>query len=84
MTNTPGSYEADNPEVTPQALDKAFGFITALNNFNWRTDYIKFWKVLDYTPDDWAESEYKQFQELINYLGRFDKEAIALMIEVGK
>lgn len=84
MTETPGSYETDQPEVTPEALDKAESFITALNNFNWRTDYIKFCEVLGYTPDDWAESKYQQFQELINYLGCFDKEAIAKMIEAGK
>lgn len=31
MTKTPGSYEIDKPEISPEALEAAENFTTALN-----------------------------------------------------
>ena len=79
-----GAYETEKPEISPEALLTAENFTTALNNFNWRADYLKFCEVLGFTPDNYAEEKYQQFRELVSYLDCFDKEAIAKMIEAGK
>lgn len=84
MTETPGSYKTDKPEISPEALEAAENFATALNNFNWRTDYLNFCEVLGLTPGNYAEEKYQQFRELVSYLDCFDKEAIAKMLEAGK
>lgn len=84
MTETLEANEADKPELSPEALEIAENFTTALNNFNWRADYLKFCEVLGFTPDNYAEEKYQQFRELVSYLGCFDKEAIAKMLEFGK
>ena len=79
-----GAYETEKPEVSLETLEAVESFTTALNNFNWRADYLKFCEVLGFTPDSYAEEKYQQFRELVSYLDCFDKEAIAKMIEAGK
>ena len=71
-----GAYQTEKPEVSPEALKAAESFTTALNNFHWRADYLKFCEVLGFTPDSYAEEKYQQFRELVSYLDCFDKEAI--------
>lgn len=84
MTNALEANEADKPEPSSEALEIVESFTTALNNFNWRTDYLKFCEVLGFTPDSYAEEKYQQFRELVSYLDCFDKEAIAKMLEAGQ
>lgn len=84
MTETPVSHETEEPEVSLEALQTVESFTTALNNFNWRSDYLRFCEVLGFTPDSYAEEKYQQFRELVSYLDCFDKEAIAKMIEAGQ
>ena len=85
MTKALGeAYESEKSEVSPETLETVESFTAALNNFNWRTDYLKFCEVLGLTPDSYAEEKYQQFRELVSYLDCFDKEAIAKMIEAGK
>jgi len=84
MTETPVSHETEEPKVSPEALQTSESFTTALNNFNWRSDYLRFCEVLGFTPDSYAEEKYQQFRELVSYLDCFDKDAIAKMIEAGK
>ncbi|HYW21800.1 MAG TPA: hypothetical protein VE956_21325 [Nodularia sp. (in: cyanobacteria)] len=79
-----GTYKTDKPEISPEALLIAENFTTAINNFNWRTDYLKFCEVLGFIPDSYAEEKYQQFRELVSYLDCFDKEAIAKMLEAGQ
>ncbi|MDZ8186571.1 MAG: hypothetical protein RMX96_17195 [Nostoc sp. ChiSLP02] len=79
-----GTYQGQKPEISPEALETAESFTTALNNFHWRADYLKFCEVLGFTPDTYAEEKYQQFRELVSYLDCFDKEAIAKMLEAGK
>lgn len=79
-----GAYETEKLKVSPEALETAESFTTALNNFHWRADYLRFCEVLGFTPDNYAEEKYQQFRELVSYLDCFDKEAIAKMIEAGK
>lgn len=85
MTESLGeAYESEKSEVSPEALKAAENFTTALNNFHWRADYLRFCEVLGFTPDSYAEEKYQQFRELVSYLDCFDKEAIAKMIEAGQ
>lgn len=84
MNETLATHDAEKPELSSEALEIAESFITALNSFNWRADYLKFCEVLGFTPDSYAEEKYQQFRELVSYLDCFDKEAIAKMIEAGK
>ena len=84
MTETPATHATEKPEISPEALLTAENFTIALNNFNWRADYLKFCEVLGFTPDSYAEEKYQQFRELVSYLDCFDFEAIAKMIEAGK
>lgn len=78
MTEALGeAYEVEKSEVSPEALKAAENFTNALNNFNWRSDYLRFCEVLGFTPDSYAEEKYQQFRELVSYLDCFDKEAMA-------
>jgi hypothetical protein len=58
-------------------------FVTAINSFHWKTDYFKFCEVLGFTPDNYAEEKYSQFQELISNLNQFDVDLLTKMIEEG-
>jgi hypothetical protein len=71
-------------EISAESLKMAESFATAINNLYQRVDYLRFCEILGYTPDDWAEGRYQQFQELVSYLDCFDKEEIAKMLEAGK
>ncbi|WP_231510578.1 hypothetical protein [Fischerella sp. PCC 9605] len=59
-------------------------FTTQLNNFHLLADYLKFCEVLGFTPDDYAEEKYRQFQELVSALNQFDVESLAKMLEASK
>ncbi|RCJ16883.1 hypothetical protein A6S26_32540 [Nostoc sp. ATCC 43529] len=71
-------------EISAESLEMAESFATAINTLYQRVDYLRFCEILGYTPDDWAEGRYQQFQELVSYLDCFDKEEIAKMLEAGK
>jgi hypothetical protein len=58
-------------------------FVTALNTCHWKIDYFKFCEVLGLTPDDYAEQQYSQFQELISNINNFDVESLAVLISFG-
>jgi hypothetical protein len=76
------TYQQSNPGL--ESLKIAETFKNLSGNFHWRADYLKFCEVLGYTPDEWAENKYRQFQELIEALNQFDAESLAKMLDAGK
>jgi len=88
MSETPGQYNKSDGTPLSQSVSSAerttLDFVTAINSFHWKTDYFKFCETLGFTPDDYAEGKYSQFQELINYLNQFDSETLTKMIEEGE
>ncbi len=87
MSETPGQYNNSDgtpfKQSVPSAERTTLDFVTAINSFHWKTDYFKFCQVLGFTPDDYAEEKYSQFQELISNLNQFDSEMLTKMIEEG-
>lgn len=71
------------PERTSTAEQITLDFVTAINSFQWKADYLKFCEVLELPPNDYAEEKYSQFQELISYLNQFDPETLSKIIEAG-
>ncbi|MBD2730923.1 hypothetical protein H6G96_32550 [Nostoc sp. FACHB-892] len=84
MSETPGSYKTEKPEISPEALQTVEAFATGLTNFHWRSDYLKFCEVLGLEPSDYAEEKYQQMHELISFLKCFDYESLAKMLESGR
>ena len=87
MSETPGQYNRSDGTPLNQSVSSAerttLDFVTAINSFHWRCDYFKFCEVLGFTPDNYAEEKYSQFQELISNLNQFDSEMLTKMIEEG-
>ncbi len=46
-------------------------------------DYLKFCEVLGFEPSDYAEDKYREFQDLISNLNKFDLQAITKVVEEG-
>ncbi|WP_193199755.1 hypothetical protein [Nostoc sp. MG11] len=61
--------------------DLASKFAHAIGEFNWRTDYLKFCQLLELEPGDYADEQYRHFQQLAESLTRFNAESPALMID---
>lgn len=68
----------------PETVEAINSFTTAISTFAWKADYIKFCEVQELTPSTYAEEKYQQFRELVSYLGCFDTESLAKMVEAGK
>jgi hypothetical protein len=87
MTEKPGIYHQGDGTPFNKPVSCAekttLDFVTAINSFHWRTDYLKFCEVLGLTPDGYAEERYSQFQELISNLNQFDVDVLTKMIESG-
>lgn len=86
MTESPEPHQTTNTTESPNpdTVGAVSDFVTALNTFAWKSDYIKFCEVLGFTPDSYAEEKYQQFREMISYLDCFDSESLAKMIEAGQ
>jgi hypothetical protein len=67
----------------PTLLAATTEFLTAINSFAWKADYVKFCEVLGFNADSYSEEKYQQFRELINYLNCFDAESITKIIDAG-
>lgn len=59
-------------------------FKKAIEEFNWRVDYVKFCELLELEPGSYADQQYEYFQQLAEALTRFDADALAKMIDAGQ
>ncbi|MBD2533733.1 hypothetical protein H6G97_30935 [Nostoc flagelliforme FACHB-838] len=85
MTESGSTYNHNGKPATAnkESRDLAEKFATAIGEFNWRTDYIKFCQLLELEPSEYADEQYRHFQQLAEALTRFNAETLALMIDAG-
>jgi hypothetical protein len=85
MTERPGKYEHNGkpPTANTSSREIAEKFATAIGEFNWKVDYLKFCHLLELDPGDYADEQYRYFQQLAESLTRFNAEALAKMINAG-
>lgn len=50
------------------------------NNFNWRSDYLKFCQILGLEHSDYAEQKWSEFQEIVSNLNSFDLEFLTTIV----
>jgi hypothetical protein len=85
MTERPGKYEHNGKPATASTSSKEIAerFATAIGEFNWQVDYFKFCELLELEPGDFADDQYRYFQQLAESLTRFNAESLAKMIDAG-
>lgn len=69
--------------ATKESRQLAERFATAIAEFNWRVDYLKFCKLLELEPSDYADEQYGYFQQLAESLTRFNAQSLAKMVDAG-
>ncbi|MBD2387849.1 hypothetical protein [Cylindrospermum sp. FACHB-282] len=84
MTDIDESYDLYRPTTSPEAKIIAKRFSTAINDFRWRSDYLKFCKVLGYEPTEYTKKEYNKFLQLAESLHYFDPKSLAKLIDAGE
>ncbi len=55
----------------------------AIAEYNWKVDYFKFSQLLELEPGQYADDQYRYFQQLAESLTRFNAESLAKMIDTG-
>jgi hypothetical protein len=55
----------------------------AIAEYNWKVDYFKFSQLLELEPGQYADDQYRYFQQLAESLTRFNAESLAKMINAG-
>ncbi|YAF99040.1 MAG: hypothetical protein AB3A66_29025 (plasmid) [Nodularia sp. CChRGM 3473] len=85
MTERGSTYNHNGspPGASKESRDLAEKFATAIAEFNWQIDYLKFCELLELEPGDYADQQYRYFQELAEALTRFNVESLAKMIDAG-
>lgn len=69
--------------ASKESRDLAEKFAGAISEFNWQTDYVKFCELLELEPSEYADQQYRHFQQLAESLTRFNAESLAKMIDAG-
>ncbi|MCC5618293.1 hypothetical protein LC605_25050 [Nostoc sp. CHAB 5836] len=77
------NYNGSPAAASKESQDLAERFATAIGEFNWQTDYFKFCELLELEPGDYADEQYRYFQQLAESLTRFNAESLAKMIDAG-
>ncbi|MBG1270825.1 hypothetical protein [Nostoc sp. WHI] len=70
-------------EATKESQQLAERFASCIGEFHWRVDYLKFCELLELEPGDYADEQYRYFQQLAEALTRFNAESLAKMIDAG-
>ncbi|BBD62900.1 hypothetical protein NIES2109_57500 (plasmid) [Nostoc sp. HK-01] len=85
MTEQASAYEHNGKPTSPtfESLQLAERFAKAIEEYNWTVDYVKFCELLELEPGDFADEQYRYFQQLAEALTRFDAESLAKMINAG-
>ncbi|MBD2441174.1 hypothetical protein [Nostoc sp. FACHB-110] len=78
------THNATPTNPTQESLQLARRFTKAIEEFNWRVDYVKFCELLELEPSTYADQQYQYFQQLAEALTRFDADALAKMIDAGQ
>lgn len=86
MTEQASTYEHNGkpPSPTSESLQMTQRFTKAIAEYNWTVDYVKFCELLELEPGDYADQQYRYFQQLAEALTRFDAESLAKMIDAGE
>ncbi|MBN3869558.1 hypothetical protein [Nostoc sp. JL33] len=66
-----------------QSRQMAEKFANGIAEFNWKVDYFKFCELLELEPGEYADEQYRYFQQLAESLTRFNAESLAKMIDAG-
>lgn len=77
------NHNGKSTTASKESRELAERFATAIAEFNWQTDYLRFCELLGLEPDDYAYQHYRHFQQLAESLTRFNAESLALMIDAG-
>ncbi|MGF2037285.1 MAG: hypothetical protein RMZ43_018520 [Nostoc sp. CmiVER01] len=85
MTERPGKYEHNGkpPTVSTSSREIAEKFANAIGELNWTIDYFRFCELLELEPGEYANDQYRYFQQLAESLTRFNAESLAKMIDAG-
>lgn len=81
-----GSIYNHNDQASTASIESrqiAEKFASAIGEFNWKIDYFKFCELLELEPGDYADEQYRYFQQLAESLTRFNVESLAKMIDAG-
>ncbi|MBD2303816.1 hypothetical protein H6G80_30165 [Nostoc sp. FACHB-87] len=78
------NHNGKPPSPTSESLQLAHRFVKAIAEYNWTVDYVKFCELLELEPGDFADEQYRYFQQLAEALTRFDAESLAKMIDAGE
>lgn len=70
--------------ATKESRQLAERFASAIGEFNWQTNYFKFCELLELEPGEYADEQYRHFQQLAESLTRFNAESLAKMIDAGE
>lgn len=70
--------------ASTQSRQIAEKFASAIGEFNWKVDYFKFCQLLELEPGEYADEQYRYFQQLAESLTRFNAESLAKMIDAGE
>ncbi len=84
MTELDEIYGLRKSTTTQEAKLVAKRFSSAINDFRWRCDYLKFCEVLGFSPSDYAKKEYQRFLQLAESLHAFDTKSLAKLIDAGE
>ncbi|BAZ28489.1 hypothetical protein NIES4074_09220 [Cylindrospermum sp. NIES-4074] len=84
MTELDESYDIQRTTISAEAKQIAKRFSTAINDFRWRYDYLKFCKVLGYEPTEYTKKEYNKFLQLAESLHYFDPKSLAKLIDAAE
>ncbi|AUB43432.1 hypothetical protein COO91_09609 (plasmid) [Nostoc flagelliforme CCNUN1] len=69
--------------ATKESRQLAERFATAIAEFNWRVDYLKFCELFELEVSDYADEQYGYFQQLASSLRRFNTKFLAKMVDAG-
>jgi cephalosporin-C deacetylase-like acetyl esterase len=83
LTNLDEVFGSQKSQVSAEAKQIAKRFSTAVSDLRWRCDYVKFCKILDVAPSDYAKKEYNKFLQLAESLQYFDTKSLAKLIDAA-
>ncbi|MEH2151730.1 hypothetical protein [Nostoc sp.] len=81
-----GSIYNHNGQASTASIESrqiAEKFASAIGEFNWKIDYFKFCELLELEPGEYADEQYRYFQQLAESLTRFNVDCLAKMIDAG-
>ncbi|MEH1808285.1 hypothetical protein [Nostoc sp.] len=86
MTEQGSIYNHNSKQSTASTESRQIAekFASAIGEFNWKADYFKFCELLELDPGEYADEQYRYFQQLAESLTKFNTESLSKMINAGK